>query len=164
MRVLRRADDGRAAGLKWLRLLPLDRSGVGILFEWRADPPPDIGDVFEIAAEVGGRWTGSPGFAVYADWAVAPEGDRAAFENSRRALFSLRADNIDTFHTDYLLRRADNENRLTVLGLYGDEAGVDLARGHPEIQEWAQANAPAQWGARDVSGLKLYRVAEQFGF
>ena len=106
-----------------------------------------------------GRWAARPAVAVYADWVLAPNGDHAGFEQSRRDLFELRGQHIDGFFVDYLLRRVNDPHRFTVLGLYGDRAGLDLARSHPEIQAWAQSNTPTQWGARDETGMRLFRVA-----
>ncbi len=86
MQVLRRADDGRAAGLRWLRLLPLDRSGVGIFFEWREDPPPDIGDVF-LKIRGGGGGAGLllvRGESVCMGWGLALEGESAPRSRPRR--------------------------------------------------------------------------------
>ena len=76
----------------------------------------------------------------------------------------LRVGAIETFSVDYLLRRLDDANRLTVLGLYGNREGLDLARGHPEIVAWAKANPAAGWGATDESGMKLFRIASSDGW
>jgi len=117
------------------------------------------GEVFEVVDITRGPWSGPPRFGIAADWVVAPDGDPAAFVASRRALFALRVAHIPSFHTDYLLSRIDDPGRYTVLGLYGDEQGLELARGHPSIRRWAEANSPAQCGARDVSGVHLFRIA-----
>src|SRR5689334_13035856 len=60
---------------------------------------------YEVVAIVEGRCTGAPTHAVFAHWVVENDACEAAFEESRRALFALRRENIDSFVCDALVRR-----------------------------------------------------------
>ncbi len=163
MFVLRRSGRNLGAGADRLVLEPLDGDGVAVIFAWSETVAPGA-DAFEILFDVGGRWRAAPRFAVFADWQVAPDGDAVGFRQSRFDLFTLRVGTIEVFCVDYLLRRVDDANRLTVLGLYGTREGLDLARGHPQIVAWAKAHPPARWGASDVSGMKLFRIVHADGW
>jgi hypothetical protein len=158
--VSRRIGDDLKRGPNSVVLRPLDGTGPPTAFTWSAALPDGPGDHFESRFAVHGRWRAPPGFAVSADWLVAKGGDRAGFEESRLALFNLRIDAIGAFCVDYLLRRVDDPMRFTVLGLYGDRAGLDLARSHREIQSWATSNPASKWGVRDEGGMKLFTVVE----
>jgi hypothetical protein len=164
MLVLRQSGDKAGAGPGRLLLAPLDPHGQGVSFAWAESTGHASGEAFEVMFSVKGRWQGPPGFAVYADWRIAPDGDSAGFVRSRRELFDLRVGAIDTFCADYLLDHADDPDCLTVLGLYGDQAGLESARNAPEIAAWAQEHPPALWGASEISGLKLFRVVAADGW
>ena len=144
---------------KELHLLPLDGAEPGVVFRFDVGADSD-GEVFEALGAIHGGWTEAPRFAVYGDWEVDREGDPTGFEASRLELSGLRRTHIDTFHTDYLLKRLSRPGSYTVLGLYGDEEGLRLCREHPAIRDWARNKAPAQWRAQDTSGVRLFRIAE----
>ncbi len=163
MYVLRRIDSRPSRGPQWLRLLSLDQFGVGVTFEWSEELPGAAGDVFETLLEVRGRWPGPVGYTVVADWMVAVDSDRVAFEESRRELFSLKVRSIDAFYADFLLRRLNDHSQYTVLGLYGNREGLDQARRHPAIAKWARANPATKWGAREVRGVEAFQVAGRGG-
>ena len=146
-------------GSRSIRLIPLGAETTPVTYGFGVDPV-GAGDIFELVDETRGAWPEAPRFAITADWIVAPGGDPAGFEASRLVLFALRREHIASFHADYLLRRIADRSRYTVFGLYGDEEGLDLARGHAAIRTWAEANPPSRWGARDASGVHRFRVAE----
>lgn len=163
MYVLRRTDTKPGHGPQWVRLLSLDQFGVAVTYEWSEEVPGGAGDAFETLIEVRGPWRRAPVYALAADWNVALDSDRPAFEASRRELFSLRARNIDTFYADYLLRRVNDHSQYTVVGLYGDRPGLDLARGHAAVRKWASANPPSKWGAREVGSMEAFQIAGHGG-
>jgi len=163
MYVLRRIDTRPSHGPQWLRLLSLDQFGVGLTLEWSEELPGGAGDVFETLFEVHGRWRGSVGYAIAADWSVALDGNRVAFEESRRELSSLRARHVDAFYAGYLLRRVNDHSHYTALGLYGTRAGLDEARSQAAIAKWVEGNPPAKWGAREVSAAQAFQVAGRGG-
>jgi hypothetical protein len=114
---------------------------------------------YERLIEVQGAWSEPAPFAVFAEWQVDDREQYGAFEESRRLLFEVRREHLRTFASDWLLRHRDVLGRYLVLGLYGDEEGAStLCRLHPEVQRFAQTHPPAQYAARDVSGLCVCRV------
>jgi hypothetical protein len=152
-RVCRSCDDlaitfraGDADGIE-LRLVPLDDAG---------SPFPAAG--LNLLAAVQGNLAASPTFAIMADWEVARDGDPVAFEASRLALFEQRVVAIPGFFADFLFRHEDEPRRYTVLGLYRERDDLELARGHPAIQAWAQANPVTGFGARDLYGVAQYKI------
>ena len=163
MFVLRRSGNHLEAGADRLLLEPLAGDGVMTSFEWSEAVDP-AGDAFGVVFDVGGHWREPPRFAVCADWRIAPDGDVSGFQRSRFDLFMLRVGAIEAFSVDYLLRRFDDANRLTVLGLYGNRESLDLARDHPEIVAWAKSNPASRWGAADEGGMKRFRIASANGW
>ena len=144
-----------------LLLRPLEGAGELVRFARFADERAARvaeGEPFRLLVEVTGRWMGAPSYAVFAEWQVANHARAAAFEESRRRLFELRRQHLVTFAYDWLLCRLDRDDRYLVLGLYGDEEGLQLARGHPEIQRFAQAHPAGEYTATDVSGMHFFRV------
>jgi hypothetical protein len=114
---------------------------------------------YQVVAIVEGRCPSAPTHAVFAKWIVENEANNVAFEESRRALFALRRQNIDSFVCDALLRRRDSvPTEYVVVGFYGDEAGRSAARSHPAIAEWAAAHPPASMSAVDTTGMKFAAV------
>jgi hypothetical protein len=116
------------------------------------------GTLYERVAEVVGPWSVSHGFAVTAEWQVDDPTHEAAFAESRRQLFEVRRGCLRTFAFDWLLRRTDVTGRYLVLGAYGSEGDLRLCRSHPEIQRFAAAHPPETYTARDVAGMRFYRV------
>ena len=116
------------------------------------------GVLYERVAEVVGSWSASHGFAVTAEWQVDDPTHESTFAESRRQLFEVRRRYLRTFAFDWLLRRTDVTGRYLVLGVYGGEADLHLCRSHPEIQRFAAAHPPATYAARDVSGMRFYRL------
>ena len=116
------------------------------------------GVLYERVAEVVGPWSASHGFAVTAEWQVDDPAHVPTFVESRRQLFEIRRRCLRTFAFDWLLRRADAAGRFLVLGVYGSEDDLRLCRSHPEIQRFAAAHPPATYAARDVSGMRFYRL------
>lgn len=119
------------------------------------------GEPYELLLDIAGDWKAAPRYAVYALWRVAEPENEVAFIDSRRRLFELRQHVLPTFAYDWLLKRVDQAGHFLVLGLYGDEeAAARLCREHPDIQRFGQANPASAYGASNVSGLRVFRVAE----
>jgi len=116
------------------------------------------GQRFEAVAEVRGAAPEPPAFAVYADWEVGNPAHRTRFEETRRELFNVRAEHIESFICDFLLRRLDQPGHYTVIGLYGDEEGLRMCRSHPAVERFAGAHPVSEMTAKDLTGLRFYRV------
>lgn len=117
------------------------------------------GEVYKRLFEVKGPWTERPTHAVFAIWLVADPAQVEGFLESRRQLFAVRQQVLPRFAYDWVLQSLDNTGNFMVLGLYGDEeSATSLCRDHPEIQKFAKAHPAAQYGARDLTGLRAYRV------
>jgi hypothetical protein len=117
------------------------------------------GEGYQLLFEVKGLWVAPPAYAVFAEWQVASPTFHRAFEESRRHLFELRRKVLPTFVYDWLLKHLHREGRYLVLGLYGDEDGARrLCREHPEIQRFAATHPPTVYQARDLTGLRCFRV------
>lgn len=156
-----RADAQRWQGdsaATWLLLRSLDRDGwvryvsFASLEAARLSGQP----VWEVITRLEGPAT--PTRAVFADWKVADPSRAAAFEESRRALFLLRREHIPTFAGDLLMRRVDGQGEYSVLGLYADDEGLALSRGHPAIQSYAKSAPASSFTASEVSGLRFFAI------
>ena len=129
-------------------------------------PPasPDS-DVFERVLEVAGHTPAVSGFAVTAEWQIDDPAHEASFRDSRQLLFEARRTNLPSFAFDWLLRGMSptggsptSEVRYLVIGVYGTETDLRQARTHPEIQRIAAAHPPAAYTARDLTGMRFYRL------
>lgn len=101
----------------------------------------------------------TPTHAVFAEWQLEDVSSAAPFERSRAALFELRAEHLEGFHADLLLQALDEPARYLILGLYAGEEGLRQARGHSRIRAFAEENPPARFGARDLYGVRNFRLA-----
>lgn len=102
-----------------------------------------------------------PTHAVFAEWQLEDASAAAAFEQSRRDLFALRAEHLEGFHADLLLQSLSESNRYLILGLYAGEESLYQARSHPAIRAFAQQNPPARFGARDLYGVRNFQIAQR---
>lgn len=123
--------------------------------------PVECDGCYELLAAVRGRAVDQPRHGVFARWVVHDAAHAAGFEESRRELFTLRHEYIESFVIDLLLRsREADRHEYVVVGLYTDEAGPKLAREHPAIVEWASQHPPSLFTAEDITGMRFGSVAE----
>jgi hypothetical protein len=115
------------------------------------------GTAYRIVHRVRGAFSADPPFGVSAIWLVDDERAREGFEESRRQLFKIRQENLPSFHSDILAEDARVPGRYLVLGLYGDEDGLDLCRTHPAVVDFARGSSVTQW-AREERSLETYTV------
>ena len=116
---------------------------------------------YELRAAVRGRAEDQPRHGVFAWWVVRDAAYAAGFEQSRRELFTLRHEYIDSFVIDLLLRSTEGDRLYyVVVGLYTDETGPQLAREHPAIVEWASQHPPSLFTAEDITGMTFGSVAK----
>lgn len=150
----------RLTAEKLVRFAPSEDETAGGLLVAPLDgsQPPFAPVQLDLVAVVRGNESVVPAFAIMADWEIAPDGDPSGFEASRVALFEQRVDVIPGFFADLLFRHGDEPRRYTVLGLYRERDDLDLARGHPAIQAWAQANPVTIFGAIDLYGVGQYKI------
>lgn len=141
-------------------LEPLDGSG-GLtrfeLFHSETEARRSGGDVYRLVLRARGA-APTPTHAVFAEWQLESAASAPLFEQSRKDLFSSRADHLESFHSDLLLQSLTDPLRYLVLGLYGSEEGLSEARAHPRIHTFAEHNPPARFGARDLYGVRNFRV------
>lgn len=101
-----------------------------------------------------------PTHAVYAEWQLDNSSAAPQFEQSRADLFALRAEHLESFHADLLFQSLSEPARYLILGLYASEGGLHQARTHPQIRAFAQQNPPSRFGARDLYGVRNFRIVQ----
>lgn len=116
------------------------------------------GATYRVVSRVRGAYEGPPRAAVSAIWRVRDAQMQRQFERSRRDLFALRRQHLSGFHTDLLLEDVARPGRYLIVGLYGREEDLNLARGHPAIVEFSRTNPPVGFGAIEERPLLYYRV------
>ncbi len=122
------------------------------------------GEPYQLLFSQKGRYDGPPTHAVFAEWNLADPSRAIPFEESRRRLFELRRDVLKTFVVDWLLKGLEGAARYLVLGLYGDmEGATTLCRDHPEIRQFLRAHPAEQYSARDMTGLRSFRIVSGTG-
>lgn len=117
------------------------------------------GELYRVVTRTAGR-APRPTHAVFAEWQVHSAATSREFERNRAALFALRAELLPTFHADLLLQSRTDPTRYLILGLYVGEEGLQEARSHPRIRAFAEQNTPSRIGARDLFGVRNFRIAQ----
>lgn len=150
-----------------LMLRSLDRPSLLVSFKafsLESEARKTDGELYQLLFSVRGRYSGPPTHAVFAEWNLIDPSLATLFEESRRHLFKLRRDVLETFVIDWLLRLMERGTQYVVLGLYGDEEGATvLCREHPKVREFVHDHPPEQYRARDVTGLRSFRIESGTG-
>lgn len=117
------------------------------------------GEVYRLVLRTPGP-APQPTHAVYAEWQLDDSSAARRFEQSRADLFALRAEHLESFHADLLFQSVSEPARYLILGLYAGEEGLHQARAHPQIRAFAQQNPPSRFGARDLYGVRNFRIVQ----
>lgn len=116
--------------------------------------------VYKQLLEVRGKAGREPGFVIYAEWKLSDPAKVPAFQDSRRELFQLRQELLDDFSFDVLTQNLTHPDQYLILGFYKSEDGLEQARNHPKIKEWAVNNGPASFSATDLFVPKRLKIFE----
>lgn len=141
-------------------LQSLEDSTRGLRFDFFASEPAarrTDGELYHLVLRTSGA-APLPTHAVFAEWQLESTSTAREFEQSRAELFSLRAEHLESFHADLLFQSLSEPRRYLILGLYLGEEGLQLARGHPQIRASAEQNPPSRFGARDLYGVRNFRI------
>lgn len=141
-------------------LQSLEDSTRGVRFDFFASEPAARrpgGELYRLVLRTSGAAPLAT-HAVFAEWQLESAATAREFEQSRAELFSLRAEHLESFHADLLFQSLSEPARYLILGLYLGEEGLQQARGHSRIRAFAEQNPPSRFGARDLYGVRNYRI------
>lgn len=114
--------------------------------------------VYQNILQVNGKSENQPQFVIYAEWKITDITKTESFIKSRLELFNLRKELLENFSFDILAKNLNTPDQYLIVGFYKSEEGLEQARNHPVIKEWAKNNPPAKFSATDLFTPKRFRI------